>query len=72
MNPEALRQLLNQVPEEHRPWFLSGIITGVASLAGGEMTDHVINEFINPVLSSDEAAALEAVSMVLTEAPPIR
>ncbi len=72
MNPEALRQLLNQVPEEHRPWFLNGIITGVASIADDEMTNFVINNLINPVLSSDEAAALEAVSMVLTESPPIR
>ncbi len=67
-----IKNLLNQVPEEHRPWFLNGIITGVASVADGEMTDHVINEFISPMLSSDEAAALEAVSMVLTESPPIR
>ncbi len=50
MNPEALRQLLNQVPEEHRPWFLNGIITGVASIADGEMTNFVINDLINPVL----------------------
>jgi hypothetical protein len=80
MNPEAFRQLLNQIPDAHRPWFLNGLITGLAITVSPETQEYLINplalparasEVINPTLSADEATALEAVSLVLTEAPPI-
>lgn len=69
MNPETLRQLLNHVPDESRPWWLNGIITGLAITVDPTAQDYLINQVINPILSADEAVALEAVSMVLTEAP---
>jgi hypothetical protein len=71
MNPEAFRQLLNQIPEDHRPWFLNGLITSLAITVSPETQEYIISQIINPILSADEATALEAVSLVLTEAPPI-
>jgi hypothetical protein len=71
MNPEAFRQLLNQISEDHRSWFLNGLITGLAITVSPETQEYLINQIINPILSADEATALEAVSFVLTESPPI-
>lgn len=71
INPESFRQLLNQIPDAHRPWFLNGLITGLAITVSPESQEHLIDEVINPVLSADEATALEAISFVLTEGPPI-
>jgi hypothetical protein len=79
MNPEAFRQLLNQIPDAHRPWFLNGLITGLAItvspetgiLSSSKDQEYLINQVINPILSADEATALEAISFVLTESPPI-
>jgi hypothetical protein len=79
MNPEAFRQLLNQIPDDHRPWFLNGLVTGLAItvspetgiLSSSKDQEYLINQVINPILSADEATALEAVSLVLTESLPI-
>jgi len=72
MNPEAFRQLLNQIPTTHRPWFLNGLITGLALTTSPETQEYLITQIIHPILTTDEAAALEAISLVLTESPPIR